>query len=263
MSASNQNLSQQLLRQRCIDGELPPAERCSYLSSLRDVDQWRDLALGFVEQQLFCSALKDALGCSAESAADHKARSAVSVPAERPQSGESRPRTIGATTLARSSNTRQFAASVAAALCVGILSGLGVHWSLRGGGGGSSSGQPLAGIETAESSGLGGVTPFFGPAPASTAGQASPVTPSVVNLVGLGHPDQGPVSVPVYRSDSWQGARGWTPAPGAAMNEELQRQLEAQGILVDRQQQWYRATMPDGREVLVPTETVKLRYAVQ
>ena len=45
--------------------------------------------------------------------------------------------------------------------------------------------------------------------------------------------------------------------------EEIQKLLDEQGLTLERQRSWYRARLKDGREVLVPTETVRVRPSVQ
>jgi hypothetical protein len=77
----------------------------------------------------------------------------------------------------------------------------------------------------------------------------------------MGKQAHEPVTVPVYSPEQW-GSLPEARTP-IVIPDEVQRQLREQGYELDHQRQWFRAPLNDGREILVPTETVRVRSNVQ
>jgi hypothetical protein len=229
----------ELLIQRCVDGELSDVERAELLQKLDatgSTEAWRTLALSFVEGQILAGSFPDPVGNFSPE-------------------GE------------RSSNPARRVAwyrrqihplvSVAAALCVGFITGIIGHVEQEG---------PTSNISNASArvaaSPAGARTIAVSPVAArnpSRAGQPVPVMN--VNLTGMGKQAHEPVTVPVYSPEQW-GSLPEARTP-IVIPDEVQRQLREQGYELDHQRQWFRAPLNDGREILVPTETVRVRSNVQ
>ncbi|SFJ62948.1 anti-sigma factor [Planctomicrobium piriforme] len=244
----------ELLLQKCVDGELTEAERTALLKELHSsgsLDRWRTLALSFVENQVLAKAFEPA------------------------------PQEIALPTPARAQPLpmwrRQIRpwVSVAASLMVGTMMGIGAHFVLK-----TDSNPNAPGGLAATSSPTSSPIPRPNNEPIrsnlvrnSNAPSASLVNPRVgsggssvtpvmnVNLGGSAGSGNQPMSVPVYSPEQWQSI----PQSGTltAIPEDVQRMLEAEGYTLDRERQWYRAPLEDGREILVPAETVRVRRTVQ
>lgn len=215
----------ELMLQRCVDGELSAAQRAQFLNEIERRGDWRKLALGFVENQVLAESFRDG---------------PAPVPAARRRSWRRAPGPL---------------TSVAAALCIGILSGFLAHaWnrSLRGPGAGPMVAQSSAPTDQSDRE------------PRTAMAPAPPLhaTPMMnVNLFGLREGQSQPMNIPVYTSEQWRSMPELEQS--FVLTDEMRRELEAQGFIVEKERRWYRAPLKDGREILVPTEKVKLRYAVQ
>lgn len=230
------------LIRKCADGELT-SEECAGL--LRAMDQsatreeWRHLALTFIENQELARAFA--------------ARDIPAPPAPRPAPEQ---------TQKVHWSRRQMGplASIAAALCVGVLSGLAGYtwWNSPEGLGpvaGTGSTSPAANPAAATPQ-RGSPRYVAGPVP----GRGGPAPVMNVRLAADGDPRGTPLDLPVYSEEHWPMVSG---AEREALPSDLQQLLESRGLTLDREQQWYRARLDDGQEILVPTETVRVRHAMQ
>lgn len=229
------DVTEEILIQKCVDGELTAQERSELLSKLEArgaLNDWRTLALSFVENQVLGQAFR------AVDSVPPRVRAAV---IETPR--RTRARWLGQLT------------SVAAALCLGMLSGVGAHFWLNRGDAPAPSQAPL--LVRGEQA----APPNAVSAGGLTQQPSSPVPVMNVRLTGLGNSSTEPMSVPVYSPEQWQTLPQAYRSTG--LPDDVRRFLESQGMAVDREQQWYRAPLQDGREILVPMETVRVRQAVQ
>lgn len=245
----------ELLLQRCVDGELTDHERADLLSKLHaqgSIENWKSLALSFVEHQVFSKVFAD----------DSDSGKIVSFQLAKPAP----PRLKGDSAAPVPWWHRRVRpwVSIAASLLVGMLAGLGGHFMLE-----MEEGAPadIAMTKAPEFQQLANLTPPAGTAiaashPSTTSGEPGTHTPVMnVHLTGLGNRGASPVAVPVYAPEHWQAMQ--LRHPPTMVPEDVQRMLEAQGMIVDHQRYWYRAPLKDGREILVPTETMHVRHAIQ
>jgi len=232
----NQN---ELTLQKCVDGELSPAERVALLNRLDasgSLDQWRTLALSFVENQVLAKAFQEEL----------------TPPTALPLTGAKK-------TSVWRRQVRPWA-SAAASLLVGALVGVGGHFYLR------ESPSPNSNFATSpmENSLIG--NPILADAE-TLSPPVEPISPHIagtryvpvmnVNMGGKSSSSGRGISVPVYCQDHLK----TLPANGSMtnMSEEVQKILEEEGYQLDRELHWYRVKMHDGREALVPGEYVRVR----
>lgn len=239
--------------QRCVDGELSDQERAELLKQLHhqgSLESWKTLALSFVEHQVFSKVFAEETGHE-ELKSFQLARP---IPMERlPEQTPVQPPLLHR-------RVRPWF-SVAASLLVGMIVGVGGHFMMK-----SSSDQDLMlakndmvsvpGITSQESS---------SPLPEHPGNEAlRPGRPVMnVHLTGLGSSGARPVSVPVYSPEQWQTLQQSGASQTAELPREVRQMLESQGMQVDHQRHWYRARLNDGREILVPTETMRVHHAIQ
>jgi hypothetical protein len=245
--------------QKLVDGELTDEQRAQLLSQLQSaesVENWRTLALSFVENQVLSQAL-------AHLESPPMAQPVREMPAHSPVKTPFWKRRVHPWM------------SVAASLLLGVSMGIGGHFWMKEAPSATGSG-PLAaagpaalpfspaaaGREAAYASVPGNLvgsgTAGSGPGARIGIGSPRPAPVMNLNLSGLGNKESDPVPVPVYSGEEWPELNG-----AAVVPEEVLRSLEAQGLTLDRERQWLRARLNDGREVLVPTETLRVRNAVQ
>jgi hypothetical protein len=148
--------------------------------------------------------------------------------------------------------------SVAAALCVGFITGIVGHVEQHDPASDVSRATTLAASSSNSNAGAIAAMPV---AERSPVHRSQPVPVMNVNLTGMGHRSNEPLTVPVYSPEQW----GSLPEARMPVNipEEVRRQLREQGYELDHERQWFRAPLDDGREILVPTETVRVRSNVQ
>ncbi len=243
----------ELMLQKCVDGELSPAERAAFLRKLeerRSLDQWRTLALSFVENQILEKAF------------------------DLPPRTQDIPKVLPAKSPAVGRRQIQPWMSVAASLMVGAIVGVGGHFWLRD----QAPNLPMqaqanpTGTSTPVEmvSNSGNSAPIIAQSPRSQEGSSgprvggstggAPVPVMNVNLGGHSNASE-PVQVPVYSPEQWKALQ----RNGKLTNipEDVQRTLESEGYILDRNHHWYRARLDDGREILVPVETVRVRPSIQ
>ena len=233
----------ELQLQRLIDGELNDADQREFLTQLdqkNDTAAWRTLALGFVEDRLFHNALAgEAPSPPTSSIGPHRRDSLLS-------------------------NQKPFSAWSVLTLCIGVVAGVLLMQSF--------SHQGFTGIaQTSENenetipqhSGAETVAPNVPQVVAMDAQkQRAPemhFPKPAMHLQWKTNEDQS-VSLPVYSPEQYAEAsrlQQLRPFP-----KQWQKELESRGYKVQRKPRIYRFPMDDGREILVPTESVQVRYAV-
>lgn len=229
----------ELMLQRCVDGELTERERAELLTQLHEqgsTENWKTLALSFIEHQVFSKVFTE----------DSASGEMLSFQLARPASPDQTPKEPPAAPVHWMHRRVRPWFSIAASLAAGMLVGVGGHFLMGNGEEGDASLANRAAVSS----------------PAShPSGQASQNVPMVhVQLTGLGGKTES-VAVPVYSPEQWQ---SYPPIqPSVALPPELHQMLESRGLRLERQHQWYRARLQDGREVLVPTEIMHVRNAVQ
>ena len=258
------NSDQELNLHRLIDDELSEEDRARLLHELEasgEARDWRAIALGFLEIQ----GLKRAF------AFEEVAPREEAPPAPLPQVRQDPPR----------SWARKLT-PVASAACLGILSGFVIHFSnlegpSRMSGPSVVENDPAAdvsadGSDIEQGLPLENSLPFSGQTSLADAGSSriapdasgsgvpqtnsEPMPMLNVNLASMIEGVEDPVALPVYSPEQWQSdpqLRSMSSIP-----DELIRQLESQGYQVDRRRQWHRAPLGDGRQILVPSETVRV-----
>lgn len=220
--------------QRCVDGELDAARQSALLRTLEETagrDGWRRLALAFIENQVLESALAS------------------------PEERQHTPAPVARRIPIMEKGFR-WPLVAAVWLCGIALGGFGTV-ALR------PSGDAAV------------VTVSPGPSDKSPApvyvldsslpthdGAAQRSSDPVMNLmlVGLGGEDGEPISVPVYLPEQLadQPQQKDFSSIGA-----WQTYLESQGYAVDRHREYLRVPLDDGRQIIVPSESVRVKYAVQ
>jgi len=242
----------EIMLQRCVDGELTDHERSELLSQLDQqgsMENWKTLALSFVEHQVFANVFAEDAG-SNELKSFQLARPASTdfsepmVPAVKNSHWLHRP-------------VRPWF-SIAASLMVGMLVGVGGHFLMPTD---SPTDERLVQLDDVPRTEL----PTFGNGLPEQMSRPQPHVPVMnVRLMEPGDRNVDSVAVPVYSPEQWQSLqqRGEQPLM-SELPPELHQMLESQGMRVDHQHHWYRARLHDGREILVPTETMQVRHAIQ
>jgi hypothetical protein len=235
------DIQDDLTIQRCVDGELSDAQRAELLQRLHSanrVEHWRTLALSFIENQVLGLSFREAELPHALPQSAHN---------EAPEPWYRRRMSIPT--------------SLAAALTVGVLSGLLGHYSLQRSGavpdnppGGQMIAQAVPAPAMSSPAELAAMRNVGSP-------RSNAPTPMMnVHLTGLGN-SREPVSVPVYSPEQYPALP--LSQSGSLVPEAVRRQLESEGLKLNGQQQWYHVRLPDGRDVYFPTETVQVHPAVQ
>lgn len=245
----------ELMLQRCVDGELTDLERAELLTQLHEqgsAENWKTLALSFIEHQVFSKVFTED-SASGEMLSFHLARPAT--PGQTPKEAPATP----VHWLHR--RVRPWF-SIAASLAAGMLVGVGGYFIMDKGDEGTASLANVATVSSPSSTQLQYEGETAGEAAGTHAGQPPQHVPMVhVQLTGLGGGTTESVAIPVFSPDQWQ---AYPPIqPSVALPPELHQMLESRGLRLERQHQWYRARLHDGREVLVPTEIMHVRNAVQ
>ncbi len=227
----------ELTRQRCIDGELSEAEQQALLRQLeRNPAGWRELALGFLEHQLWSQAGQDYL----HEPAPPQATTEVPEPSPRPD---------------RSwlSNT-VLAACTLLAVGLGYLGGSQRFWSASpptSSTGTTITQQPNP-IEPAQMAGV--VEPFVPPLARRT------LTPVMQVQVRPNGQDSPPITLPVYDAEDLEKYGPWTPPQ---LSAEVLQHLKDQGIQVQQEPRYYAVPNPQNRKWVVPVNTIQFRQPVQ
>lgn len=229
----------ELMLQRCVDGELSERERAELLTQLHEqgsTENWKTLALSFIEHQVFSKVFTE----------DSASGEMLSFQLARPANPDQTPREVPATPVHWMHRRVRPWFSIAASLAAGMLVGVGGHFLMDKGDEGNVPLANMAAVSSQES---------------NPSGQTPHNVPMVhVQLTGLGGNTES-VAVPVYSPEQWQ---SYPPIqPSVALPAELHQMLESRGLRLERQHRWYRARLQDGREVLVPTEIMHVRNAVQ
>ncbi len=230
----------ELTRQRCVDGELNEAEQQALLRQLeRNPAGWREVALGFMEHQLWSTAGHDWV----HEPAPPQAATDFLDPPPRPDRSWVR-------------NT-MLAASTLVAVGLGYLGGSQRFWP-----GESSSASPRTITQQSapvEQTQLASVTIPTGsrPAPHPARRAPTPVMQVQVASDGQGSP---PITLPVYDAEELEKYGPWTPPQLSA--EVLQR-LKDQGVQVQQEPRFYPVPNTQNRNWVVPVNTIQLRQSVQ
>lgn len=247
------NEDRELRIQRCIDGELPEAAQQELLSELDGAsDGWKQLALAFVERQVWTQAC-DTLASDNEG-------------------GASKPQTKNKST------TKKHSASFRWTAVAGLLVALGVGFST----GHRFGRRPSGGLLVRET---GGTSAVSEPSPANhSIAEASLPAPSTTRMnpgrstraipvstrpqfaasgmleVPVNESGEQSLKIPVYERSTLPDAS--RPSP-ALLTEEQQRRLERLGYRLDRKQQLITIPLEDGSQIVVPVETLGARYGIQ
>lgn len=242
----------ELTLQRCVDGELSDHEQAEFLSQLHrqdSLESWKTLALSLVEHQVFAKIFAE----------DRDNEKLLSFQLARPSaSTPALQQTVSPTHWMHRPVRPWF--SIAASLLVGMIVGVGGHFLMK-----TSSDADLR-VATTIPDEMPQVAASMLPEtmttlPASTVQTHRPVMN--VHLTGMGTPSAQPVSVPVYSPEQWESLQQGRNFQTSELPKELHQMLESQGMQVDHQHHWYRARLNDGREILVPTETMRVHHAIQ
>jgi len=229
-----QSLDERTL-QRCADGELSEAEQQALLRQLdRSPTGWRELALAFIEHQLWTQTGRAYVHEPAPPAA-------VEVAEAHPRADRS---WLRSTVLA---------ASTLLAVGLGYLGGSQRFWS-----GGSSSATPRTITQQpapAPQTQLASVTKPPVPRPARRT-----LTPVMQVQVRSDGQDSPPITLPVYDAEELEKYGPWTPPQLSA--EVLQR-LKDQGVQVQQEPRYYSVPNTQNRKWVMPVNTIQFRQPVQ
>ena len=218
--------------QRCVDGELNEAEQQAFLFQLEHCPTgWRDLALAFVEHQLWSKAGRDFV----HEPAPPLLTAHVAEPPARLNGSGLRNMTLAASTLL--------------AVGLGYLSGNGRFWS-------SPSSSPGSEIVQAPSNPRGpNAAPTMNVSmDSSQQASASPTRtgPSLNSSASISHQPYDPVPLP--SDDQWMPPR---------LSDELRQSLEDQGFQVREEPRYYTVPVDKNRHLVVPVNTIHVRQQVQ
>jgi hypothetical protein len=247
------NEDRELRIQRCIDGELPEAAQQELLSELDGTpDGWKQLALAFVERQVWmqaCTTLASDAEC-----------------------GASKPQTKNRST------TKNHSASFRWTAVAGLLVALGVGFStghrfgrrpsegllVRQTDGTSSSAEaasPSVAIADSDSSGATSPRIISGRPTRAIPVSNRPLYPASGMLeLPVSDSSEQSLQIPVYERSTLPDASRVNPA---MLTEEQQRRLERLGYRLDRRQQLITVPLEDGSQIVVPVETLGVRYGIQ
>lgn len=244
----DQSQSVELLIQRCIDGELLDEEQLILLIQQLDANpennNWRRLALGFIEDQCLRNYFQDA-----------NRNSPVPETSDLPQTSKSPTRT------GRSSKWQHWS-SLLAMLLLGVFVTLGLNSALQRNGddfaklkiektatpvrlqSATVANAPYAHLSPSQEVDRGS-SPFeLRPAFESPQLTSSQLTPSEASRPGeLG--DEVPFSGMLFREPLFP--------------VEIQHQLEDMGFFIERQQRTFMVPSENGRSVPIPAETIRVR----
>ncbi|WP_437185654.1 hypothetical protein SH668x_002766 [Planctomicrobium sp. SH668] len=234
----------EILLQRCVDGELTEQERAELLRALQSqgtLENWKALALSFVEHQVFSKVFSD--GSAFEQSISFQLTSPNQV---------ATPTAPGVQTQWFHRRLRPWV-SIAASLLLGLGVGYVSNAVLKDG---DNLSMPVASHESNPA-----------PPPNSANGFAAAVAPnryvpiSTAHISTAGNEKSESVSVPLFSVADWN-----------AMNQErdvmelpddVHRVAKERGLRLHRSPQWHRSRLSDGREVWVPVETIKVSREIQ
>lgn len=217
--------------QRCIDGELNDADRTEFLKKLEqqnDTTAWRALALGFVEDQIFRSALTDEVLTDISSISQPRKQDRL--PARK----------------------QSFSVMSVLTLCLGIAAGVLLMQSV----------SEHDAVELVQASGQEREHVLQGEDTENDQQKQSTVVQNpepAMYLEWKTNEDQS-ISLPVFSQEQYANANRLQQSK--LFPEHLQKELEMRGFKVHRQPRIYRVPLDDGRQILVPTESVQVRHAV-
>jgi len=244
--------------QRCVDGELTDHERSELLTRLHQqgsTESWKNLALSFIEHQVFSKVFSEDAG------ADELKSFQLARPAS-PMIETSR-QTYAAPHWMHRQVRPWF--SIAASLLVGMIVGVGGHFMMDTE---NDSNQNLTVLDPRLPPQLSKAESWL---PAGPVGltrhlpQTAQPPAMNVHLTGMENQSERAVPVPVYSLEQWQSIQNQQMQSRAttAVPESVLQSLGSQGMTVDHQRHWYRAKLNDGREILIPTETMRIRHSIQ
>jgi hypothetical protein len=230
----------ELTLQRCVDGELSEVEQQELLRQLeRNPAGWREVALGFIEHQLWTTAGHDWIHDPVP-------------PQVAPPVPESPPRRVWGAWLRNTA----LAASTLLAIGLGYVGGSRSFWS-------RPSGSPSAGVEIATGPSIpshsNGLISTQGAEPVSHNNHQPPRPMMQVQLTSDGSGSE-PISLPVYDATDLPEFGDWmTPR----LSVEERRHLEDQGFQLREEPRFYTVPMDKNRQLVVPINTVHVRQRLQ
>lgn len=222
--------------QRCVDSELSETEQQALLRQLDcSPTGWRELALAFLEHQLWSQAGHDYV----HQPASPQAATEVPEPDPRPDRNWLRNTVLAASTLL--------------AVGLGYVGGSQRFWP---GGGSSSSPRTITQQSApADQTQLASVTIPTAPRPARRT-----LTPVMQVQVRSNGQDSPPITLPVYDAEDLEKYGPWTPPQLSA--EVLQR-LKDQGVQVQQKPRFYSVPNAQNRKWVVPVNTIQFRQPLQ
>ncbi len=225
----------ELTLQRCIDGELSEAEQQALLRQLeRTPSAWREVALGFMEHQLWSKAGHDW----------------VHEPVPPP---ELPPETTSTRSPASWLRHTALVACTLLAVGLGYLGGRRSFWSQR-------SGSPSSGTEIA-------LAPTILNRQATTSvkvpvahdNRPTPTPMMQVQLTSNGSHAE-PISLPVYDAVDLPQLGEW---PRPRLSDEERQHLKDQGFQVREELRYYSVPIDNHRHLVVPINTIHVRQRMQ
>jgi len=216
--------------QRLVDGELSDKEQQDLLTACEAMSGgqgWRQIALAFLENQIWGSALQKFSAGNFDPASDQVEQPGMSQPLRS----------------ARQAVWPWY--SIAVGLMVGLLSG----WTIL-----QLAPQPAV-PQIAEANSL-----TNDPTPD---GQGHFESESIEPLMVLDvkGADGSLRQLPIFDPDAAQKVPYFSER--SQLSPEVIQQLESHGYTFDRQRYFYRLPMNDGREVIIPSDRFQLRHIVQ
>lgn len=246
----------EIILQRCVDGELDVVQRRELLHRLDEApDRWRELALMFIENQVVGSA------CGEFVSRAEMARS---------ENGRSRPLAIAVPgpAVKRHRGDGKIAWPL---VVVSMLLGVAVTMGTRGlwrqpppqpvvdHARPSTSSPPGESIDIVATDSSRKATEVPQVKVQDSAAAKDPLRP-VMELNLLASDGAQEVSIPVFSKEQMDTV--W-PGTGSLVPKEFIRQLERSGLQLDREARWMVYPLDDGSSVVIPTESVRVQYAVQ
>jgi hypothetical protein len=222
--------------QRLVEGTLDESERRAFLVDVdRRPEWWREVALAFVEEQIW---RQEIAGMQPDSSAEHNCRT-------HPAPAAARGRSWG--------GAIALALSLFAALAVGFQLG-----HVRA----PAVTEAARGVEQSEENQHEKETQGIDAAPESESRPAAEAEylASDFRLL-LPHEGGQSVEMPVY-DESQVDVASWANAEPVLI-ETLNRRLSRRGYHADWQTEYLTGRLEDGRQLVVPMRTVSLRYAAQ
>lgn len=228
----------ELTLQRCIDGELSEAEQQALLRQLeRNPAGWREVALGFMEHQLWSTAGHDWV---------HEPAAPQVSPRE----------ATPARTYAGWLRNTALMASTLLAIGLGYVGGHRSFWS-------RPSGTPSSGTEMALAPSIpthsGGLASTQQAVPVSHSDRHPPTSMMQVRLSSNGHESE-PISLPVYDTADLPNLSDW---PRLRLSEEERQHLTDQGFQIHEEPRYYSVPINNNRHLVVPINTVHVRQQLQ